>query len=149
MASMVAAADTGEADLGLVRDDLLRMYEEMLLARLLDERMLQLNKIGKAPFVISGQGHEGAQIGAAYALDRDKDWFLPYYRDLAMCLHLGMTPKEVMLGLFARPGDPSSGGRQMPAHYGHRKLKIVTQSSPVGTQIPHAVGAAWSALTRE
>ena len=146
--TVVAAADASEADLGLTRDDLLRMYEEMLLARMLDERMLQLNKIGKAPFVISGQGHEGAQIGAAFALDRDKDWFLPYYRDLALCLHLGMTPREVMLSLFARPGDPNSGGRQMPAHYGYRRLKIVTGSSPVSTQVCHATGVAYAAKLR-
>ena len=93
--------------------------------------MLQLNKIGKAPFVISCQGQEGAQIGAAFALEKGKDWFLPYYRDLAVCLHLGMTARDVMLSLFARPDDPSSGGRQMPAHYGSRRLKIVTGSSPV------------------
>ena len=106
MASTAATAtERGGADLGLTPADLRRMYAEMTLARLLDERMLQLNKIGKAPFVISCQGQEGAQIGAAFALEKGKDWFLPYYRDLALCLHLGMTARDVMLSLFARPDD--------------------------------------------
>jgi 2-oxoisovalerate dehydrogenase E1 component alpha subunit len=79
-------------------------------------------------------------VGAAFALERGKDFTLPYYRGLGTVLVMGMTPREVMLAIFARAADPSSGGRQMPAHYGHRKLKIVSQSSPVGTQIPHATG---------
>ena len=125
---------------GLERDDLLRIYELMLLARSLDERQWILNRQGKAPFVISCQGHEAAQVGSAYALTRGKDWALPYYRDLGVVLTLGFTPREVMLGLFGRAADPNSGGRQMPAHYGHRKLNILTQSSPTGTQVPHAAG---------
>jgi 2-oxoisovalerate dehydrogenase E1 component alpha subunit len=102
--------------------------------------MWLLNRAGKAPFVISCQGHEAAQVGAAFALMRGKDFTLPYYRGLATVLVMGMTPTEVMLALFARAADPNSGGRQMPAHYSSRKLKIVTQSSPVGTQIAHAAG---------
>src|SRR5215211_326606 len=119
---------------------LLAMYRYMLLARMMDERMWLLNRSGKAPFVISCQGHEAAQVGAAFALERGKDFTLPYYRGLATVLVMGMTPREVMLAIFARAADPASGGRQMPAHYSHRKLKIVTQSSPVGTQIVHAAG---------
>ena len=119
---------------------MLEMYRYMLLARAMDERMWLLNRTGKAPFVISCQGHEAAQVGAAFALRRGTDFTLPYYRGLATVLVMGMTPREVMLAIFARASDPSSGGRQMPAHYGHRKLKIVTQSSPVGTQIAHAAG---------
>jgi 2-oxoisovalerate dehydrogenase E1 component alpha subunit len=119
---------------------LLAMYRFMLLARAMDERMWLLNRSGKVPFVISCQGHEAAQVGAAFALDRGKDFTLPYYRGLATVLVMGMTPREVMLAIFARAADPSSGGRQMPAHYSHRKLRIVTQSSPVGTQIVHAAG---------
>jgi 2-oxoisovalerate dehydrogenase E1 component alpha subunit len=118
------------------------MYRYMALARALDERMWLLNRAGKAPFVISCQGHEAAQVGAAFALVRGKDFTLPYYRGLATVLVMGMTPTEVMLALFARAADPSSGGRQMPAHYGSRRLNIVTQSSPVGTQIAHAAGIA-------
>ena len=119
---------------------LLEMYRYMVLARALDERMWLLNRSGKAPFVISCQGHEAAQVGAAFALTRDKDFTLPYYRGLGTVLVMGMTPREVMLAIFARAADPSSGGRQMPAHYGHRARRIVTQSSPVGTQIAHAAG---------
>jgi 2-oxoisovalerate dehydrogenase E1 component alpha subunit len=119
---------------------MLEMYRYMLLARALDERMWLLNRSGKAPFVISCQGHEAAQVGAALALERGKDFTLPYYRGLGTVLVMGMTPRDVMLAIFARADDPSSGGRQMPAHYGHRQHKIVTQSSPVGTQIAHAAG---------
>ncbi|HEY0069332.1 MAG TPA: thiamine pyrophosphate-dependent dehydrogenase E1 component subunit alpha [Chloroflexia bacterium] len=118
------------------------MWYYMLLARSLDERMWLLNRQGKAPFVISCQGHEAIQIGVAFAMERGKDWFLPYYRDLGICLALGVTPRETMLQHFAKKDDPSSGGRQMPGHYGYRKYKIVTGSSPVATQFCHAVGVA-------
>lgn len=86
------------------------------------------------------QGHEAAQIGSTFALTAGKDWAMPYYRGLGVVLTLGMTPEEVMLGLFARATDPSSGGRQMPAHYGHRALNILSQSSPTGSQAAHAAG---------
>jgi 2-oxoisovalerate dehydrogenase E1 component alpha subunit len=119
---------------------LLEMYRLMALARALDERMWLLNRAGKAPFVISCQGHEAAQVGAAFALQRGKDFTLPYYRGLATALVMGMTAREVMLALLARANDPNSAGRQMPAHYSSRALRLVTQSSVVGTQIPHAAG---------
>src|SRR5213593_2881981 len=118
-------------ELGLSKEQILEMYYYMLLARSLDERMWLLNRQGKAPFVISCQGHEGIQIGLCFAMQRGKDWFLPYYRDLGICLCLGMTPREVMMQHFARKDEPNSGGRQMPGHYGYKKLKIVTGSSPV------------------
>jgi 2-oxoisovalerate dehydrogenase E1 component alpha subunit len=118
------------------------VYEMMVLARSLDERQWILNRQGKAPFVISCQGHEAAQVGSAFALVPGKDWIAGYYRDLGVVLSIGMTPTEVMLGLFARADDPSSGGRQMPAHYSHRRLKILSQSSPTGTQVAHAAGVA-------
>lgn len=126
----------------LAETDLLHMYELMLLARSLDERQWMLNRQGKVPFVISCQGHEAAQIGSTYALQPGKDWVAPYYRGLGVVLTLGMTPTEVMLGLLARATDPSSGGRQMPAHYGYRALNIVSQSSVTGTQVTHAAGIA-------
>jgi 2-oxoisovalerate dehydrogenase E1 component alpha subunit len=129
-------------DVELAPATLRDMFRCMVLARTLDERMWLLNRAGKAPFVISCQGHEAAQVGAAFALSRGKDFTLPYYRGLGTVLVMGMTPAEVMLALFARAADPSSGGRQMPAHYSSRALRIVTQSSPVGTQIPHAAGVA-------
>lgn len=135
--------------LGLSDRDALEMYELMVLARKLDERMWLLNRSGKIPFVISGQGHEGAQIGAAFALDRKKDYLLPYYRDFALVLAFGMTPRELMLGAFAKAEDPSSGGRQMSSHFGKRKNRIVTGSSPVTTQVPHAVGFALAAKIKK
>jgi len=131
--------------LGLTDDTVLEMYETIVLTRRLDERMWLLNRSGKIPFVISGQGHEGAQIGAAYALDRTKDYILPYYRDLGVVLTFGMTPREIMLSAFAKAEDPNSGGRQMPSHFGKKKNRIVTGSSPVTTQVPHAVGFALAA----
>jgi 2-oxoisovalerate dehydrogenase E1 component alpha subunit len=140
------STSTGEPQLGssdveeIPAETMRDMFRYMLLARILDERMWLLNRAGKAPFVISCQGHEAAQVGSAFALTRSKDFTLPYYRGLGTVLVMGMSPHEVMLALFARAADPSSGGRQMPAHYGSRRLKIVSQSSPVGTQIAHAAG---------
>ncbi|WP_018660595.1 thiamine pyrophosphate-dependent dehydrogenase E1 component subunit alpha [Heyndrickxia acidiproducens] len=128
--------------LGLSDQDVLNMYETMLLARKIDERMWLLNRSGKIPFVISCQGQEAAQVGAAFALDKEKDYVLPYYRDLGIVLAFGMTAKDLMLSGFAKAEDPSSGGRQMPGHFGQKKNRIVTQSSPVTTQVPHAVGIA-------
>jgi 2-oxoisovalerate dehydrogenase E1 component len=92
--------------------------------------------------MISSQGHEAAQVGAAHALSRENDFILPYYRDLALMVALGMTPYEVLLGIFARADDPSSGGRQMPSHWGYQKRNIITGSSPIATHLPHAVGIA-------
>lgn len=140
--SKAGSARPKHEELGLSKEQMLEMYYYMLLARSLDERMWLLNRQGKAPFVISCQGHEAIQIGVAFAMERGKDWFLPYYRDLGICLALGMTPREAMLQHFAKRDDPNSGGRQMPGHYGYRKLKIVTGSSPVATQFCHAVGVA-------
>lgn len=128
--------------LGITKSTCIDMYKTMLLARKLDERMWLLNRAGKIPFVISCQGQEAAQIGAAFAFDTSKDYVAPYYRDLGVVLHFGMTPREVMLNAFARAEDPNSGGRQMPAHFGQRKNRIVSGSSPVATQIPHIVGVA-------
>ncbi|MDZ5712105.1 thiamine pyrophosphate-dependent dehydrogenase E1 component subunit alpha [Jeotgalibacillus haloalkalitolerans] len=129
-------------ELGLSNDDVLKMYETMLMARRIDERMWLLNRSGKIPFVISCQGQEAAQVGAAYALDTEKDYALPYYRDMGVVLHFGMTARELMLSGFAKAEDPNSGGRQMPGHFGHKAKRIVTGSSPVTTQVPHAVGLA-------
>ncbi len=134
--------------LGLTKDQLLEMYYYMLLARSLDERMWLLNRQGKAPFVISCQGHEAIQIGVVFALEKGKDWFLPYYRDLGICVTLGMTPREVMLQHFAKRADPNSGGRQMPGHYGYKRLRMVTGSSPVATQLCHGVGVALASKLR-
>lgn len=128
--------------LGISDADVLKMYETMLLARRIDERMWLLNRAGRIPFVISCQGQEAAQVGAAFALDKEKDYVLPYYRDMGVVLTFGMTAIELMLSAFAKSEDPNSGGRQMPGHFGQKKNRIVTGSSPVTTQVPHAVGIA-------
>jgi 2-oxoisovalerate dehydrogenase E1 component alpha subunit len=127
---------------GLEEADLPRIYELMVLARAVDERMWVLNRAGVAAFVISGQGHEAAQAGAAFALQPGRDILVPYYRDLTISLHFGLTPRDIFCSLLGKEGDPTSRGRQMPAHYGSNKLGVITGSSPVGTQYPQAVGIA-------
>ena len=82
------------ADLGLSTDDLLEMYRLVALARAVDERMWILNRAGRIPFVISGQGHEGAQVGIAWAFEKGKDWIAPFYRSIATCLTFGMSPRD-------------------------------------------------------
>jgi len=141
-------SDTSHEALGLIPDDLLAMYRTMLTARLVDEAAFRLNRQGKAPFVVPVSGHEGCQIGTAWALERGRDVWLPYYRDLGVVLVAGMTPYEVFLGLFAKADDPASGGRQMPAHWSSRRLGIISGSSPIGTQIPHASGIAYAVKYR-
>lgn len=122
------------------KETMLEMYRVMLLARRLDERAWVMHRQGKIAFHISGIGHEAAQVGAAFALEQGKDWFVPYYRDLAMLLALGLTPLEFALGLLGKMGEPSSGARQMPSHWSLRRANVVSHSSPVGTQTPHASG---------
>lgn len=134
--------DALRAEFGLPEADLIDMYRTMLLSRRLDERMWVLQRQGKVAFHISCQGHEATQVGAAWALDRDRDILHPYYRDIGMVLRFGMTPREVMLPLFARQTDITSGSRQMPAHFSKKEARIVSGSSPVATQIPQAAGIA-------
>lgn len=122
--------------------ELTRLHRSMILTRRLDEKMLILLKQGKSFFHIGASGHEAAQVAAAHCLRPGRDWSYPYYRDLAFCVHLGMTAREVMLCFLSKEGDPNSNGRQMPAHYGHKALRIVSQSSPTGTQYLQAVGTA-------
>ena len=131
-------------ELGLKEEDLVEMYRFMLLARFCDERQWGLNRQGKAPFVVPVSGHEAAQVGSAWAFERGKDVFCPYYRDLALTLVAGFTPRDVFLGLFGKADDPSSGGRQMPAHWGAKDRNIITGSSPIATQCLHAAGIAFS-----
>ena len=99
------------------------MYRVVLTARLLDEAALRQNRMGRAPFVVPAEGHEGCQIGTAWAMRRGVDIWLPYYRDIGVVLAAGMTPYEVFLGIFAKADDPSSGGRQMPSHWGSRTAR--------------------------
>ena len=126
----------------LTQDQLRSMYRDMVLGRLLDERILVLNRQGRAPFAISGQGHEAAQVGVGYALRRGHDWLVPYYRDLTLVMVMGMEPRDHLMASLGRAPDPNSGARQMPGHYGSRAHNIVTTGSPVATQILHAVGVA-------
>ncbi|MCD8501276.1 MAG: thiamine pyrophosphate-dependent dehydrogenase E1 component subunit alpha [Bacillaceae bacterium] len=142
-------SENRHSKLGLSDHDVLNMFETILLARRIDERMWLLNRAGKIPFVVSCQGQEAAQVGAAFALDRSKDYILPYYRDLGVVLSFGMTTKDLMLSAFAKAEDPNSGGRQMPGHFGQKKNRIVTGSSPVTTQVPHAVGLALAAKMKK
>ncbi|WP_042162647.1 thiamine pyrophosphate-dependent dehydrogenase E1 component subunit alpha [Paenibacillus gorillae] len=136
-------------ELGLSHEQAIEMYATMQLARKFDERNLLLQRAGKINFHVSGVGQEVAQVAAAFALDRENDYFLPYYRDYGFVLAVGMTVKELMLSVFAKAEDPNSGGRQMPGHFGSKRLRIVTGSSPVTTQVPHAVGIALSAKMKK
>lgn len=129
----------------LSEHQLQEMYYYMLLARRLNERMLALNRQGRAPFVIAGAGQEAAQVGAAMALKPGVDFVAPYYRDLGVNLVLGMDAREAMLNVLAKRDDPNGGGRSMPSHWGHRERRILTQSSVVMTQFLHAAGVALAA----
>ena len=132
--------DVEETQTILSNKTMLEMYWTMLLSRKLDERAWIIHRQGKIAFHISGIGHEAAQVGAAFAMERGVDWLVPYYRDLAMLLAFGLTPKEFVLGLLGKKGEPSSGARQMPSHWSLRRANVVSHSSPVATQTPHASG---------
>ena len=142
--TMEAKTEMRHRALGLSDAQALEMYWYILLSRRLDERMWILHRQHEVAFHISGIGHEGTQVGAAFALKKGYDFVHPYYRDMALSLAIGMTPRDLMLALYGKQGEPSSGARQMPAHYGNRALKIVSGSSPVATQIPQASGIAFA-----
>jgi 2-oxoisovalerate dehydrogenase E1 component alpha subunit len=143
-----ASRHPGEA-VGLSDADLIEMFRLVSLARAVDERMWVLNRAGRIPFVISGQGHEGAQVGIAWALERGHDWIAPFYRSIATCLTFGMSARDILTAQYATARDPSSGGRQMPGHYGSHEHNLVSVSSPVATQLLHAVGIALAARIRK
>lgn len=135
-------------NLGLSEDHLKKAFQEMVRARRIDEKTIILYKQNKCHFQIGVAGHEAVQVAAARCMKAGYDWFYPYYRDMALCCALGMTNRELFLNAMNKAGDPNSGGRQMPMHYGHRDLNIVNQSSPTGTQFLQAVGAAMAVKFR-
>lgn len=134
--------------MGLGKEQLLELYYKMFLARTVGQRERMLNRMGKGPFAVTGEGHEAAQVGTAYALTPGKDWALPYYRDIGVALTLGMTPRDLLLAQLSRAEAIESGGRNMPSHFSDPKLRIVSGSAPVATQFPHAVGVALAAKLR-
>ena len=148
-ADIETASSSGERRSGaLDGETLLEMYQRMVLCRTLDERIWVLNRQGKAAIVASSQGHEAGQIGSVWALRCGQDLFYIYYRDLAVMLGVGLTPKEIMLGFLAKAGEPLSGARQFPTHGASPPLGLFNLSNVVGTQIPQAVGAALAARMR-
>src|SRR5436309_8629185 len=119
-------------------------FNYMLLGRQIDYRFQVLNRQGRAPFIISCAGHEAAQIGVSWPLKPKHDWLAPYYRDVVLCMRMGMTPLDLMLAVLAKSGDPSSGGKQTPGHFSDSRLNITSGGSPVATQMVRGAGVAYT-----
>src|SRR5215475_6238347 len=144
MMSTVSEETLEKPSASLSDETLLDMYWAMLISRRVDERAWALHRQGKIAFHISGMGHEACQVGAAFAINRGVDYVHPYYRDLALVLAIGVTPRDFMISLFGKEGEYSSGGRQMPSHWSKKDLNILSSSSPVATQVPQAAGLAFA-----
>ena len=134
--------------LGLSDEQVVEMYRLMLLSRRVDDRMWALQRQGRAAFVLGSSGHEAIQVASVYALDREKDWVLPYYRDMGVALAWGFTPLEIFRAVFSRKTDQMSGGRQLPSHWSDPDRRVLTQSSVIGTQFPQAAGIAHGLMNR-
>src|SRR5205807_8397439 len=135
--------------LGLSLDDVKGMYRFVLMTRLVSERILQLNRMGRTPFGAGTDGHEGAQIGAAWCIQRGKDWTVPYYRDMGLAFVLGFSALDEFRSVLAKATDPNSGGRAMLNMFSSPKDRIVSRSVLVGTEFPHAVGLALALKLRK
>jgi 2-oxoisovalerate dehydrogenase E1 component alpha subunit len=133
---------------GLNGDQLLDVYYKMLLARTVGQRERMLNRMGKGPFAVTGEGHEALQVGTAYALKPGHDWVVPYYRDIGVALTVGQTARDLLLAHLSRAEDISSGGRNMPSHFSDPALRIVSGSAPVATHLPHGAGIALASKLR-
>ena len=133
----------------LSREDRIRLFETIFAARRIDDREILGKRQNKVYFQINGVGHEAVQAAAAMVFRPGHDWFFFYYRDRALALGLGYSPYEMFLGSVGAADDPAGGGRQMPSHWGHARLNIFTTSSPTGSQLLQAVGAAEALLRAE
>lgn len=144
MVSMTKMPETA----GLNGEQLLDVYYKMLLARTVGQRERMLNRMGRGPFAVTGEGHEALQVGTAYALKPGHDWVVPYYRDIGVALTVGQTARDLLLAHLSRAEDISSGGRNMPSHFSDPALRIVSGSAPVATHLPHGAGIALASKLR-
>jgi len=131
-------------DTDLDEATLKQWFNYMLLGRQIDYRFQVLNRQGRAPFIISCAGHEAAQIGVSWPLKPKYDWLAPYYRDVVLCMRMGMTPLDLMLAVLAKPADPASGGKQTPGHFSDSRLNITSGGSPVAAQMVRGAGVAYA-----
>ena len=130
-------------DTDLDEKTLKEWFNYILLGRQVDYRFQVLNRQGRAPFIISCAGHEAAQIGVSWPLKPKYDWLAPYYRDVVLCMRMGMTPLDLMLSVLAKAADPASGGKQTPGHFSDSRHNITSGGSPVATQMVRGAGVAY------